>query len=417
MDQASESITQMDSVDRPEYLPAPEAESNKPKLRKRFLTVILVFFVVFILLASSLVLFFNKPPTPEMDTLSIYDVAELRGLEVKEDVKFEHISEEDHRESLIESLDYDELAIWEKVFESLFLWDPDDNFTEELVNLYSSEVSGYYSVESKSMFLVDSSDFQASLLMENITLAHEYVHALQDQNFNLSKYMVNTSTDAYNAREAVVEGDAMTLQFEYILSLPEEEFDEFINSFPDGPTESIPYVLEETMKFPYEWGLSFISQIYLEDGWDGVNALYTNPPASTEQIMHPDNYHRKELPIDVSYPAAVPGMDLMIEDTLGEFMVYLMLGNYLDTYTAMDAARGWGGDRYYYYENGKDFLSIFTIEWDSTYNAEKFNSSYNYWATFYPALSVNDNTLKMKHDGTTTTIFHSSDPDLIDMVW
>ena len=417
-----EGNSQRDDDKHTEHPPANDmvlAPGQNGKHKKKIRIIIFVILVVAILLASSLSYYFLGPS--DLGLITIYDVAELRGLEVHDEVDFEYMSEEECRERLIEDIDYSEMEIQRKVFESLFLWNPNDNLTKEVLDLYSSGIVGYYDLMSKNIVLIRDPDSETSRVVDNITLSHEYVHALQDQNFNLSEYKVTTSTDAYNARNAVVEGDATNFMLDYMLSLSDDDLNEFFNSAPDSSTESIPYVLDETINFPYFWGYLFISEIYLDDGWEGVNALYTEPPASTEQIMHPYKYRINELPINVSYSASVPGMDLIIEDTLGEHMIFMMLDyylNYLDLYAARDAAEGWGGDRYYYYESENDFLSIFTIEWDTLDDAEEFNNTCKSWMAYYPqALSVTDNTLRIKHDGATTTIFYSSDPNLIDSVW
>ena len=272
----------------------------------------------------------------------------------------------------------------------------------------------YYDSISKNIVLVGET---AAGVRNNVTLAHEFTHALQDQNFDLSNFMGTAPTsDAYDARNAVVEGDATCLMYDYILSLPEDEFTEYVLSWSISYIDNIPYVLEGMMAFPYSYGTDFVNEIYHNGGWYSVDKLYENPPASTEQIMHPEKYHDNELPLNVSYPA-VPGMTLTNEDTIGEFMIKIMLENYIDSTFASDAAEGWGGDHYYYYENENEFLSILTIEWDTRSDASEFNTIYNNFMTYEPQSdAVDENRLRINQDGNNTTIFYSSNPDLIDEI-
>ena len=151
-------------------------------------------------------------------------------------------------------------------------------------------------------------------------------------------------------------------------------------------------------------------------GWYNIDKIYENPPISTEQIMHPENYTDNEMPLVVSYPI-ISELDLIEEDTLGEFMIFIMFDNFIDETLARNAAEGWGGDRYYYYEDGEEFLTIFTIEWDTVYDIAEFELAYNTWVTFPEQLeALREGRLDMQVNGNTTTIFYSSNSDLIDEI-
>ncbi len=98
-----------------------------------------------------------------------------------------------------------------------------------LVALLKEQVAGYYDPKTKTVNLLDwlGADQQKPVL------AHELTHALQDQSFNLEKYMKPADTDLdkkkeINAqdiendeisttRQAVVEGQAMVVLVDYML--------------------------------------------------------------------------------------------------------------------------------------------------------------------------------------------------------
>ena len=337
-----EGSSQRENINHIEY-PINEQNLAPKKSNKKLKIIIFALIVVAILLISSLSYFFVAP---EMDLITIYDVSKLRRLDVLEEVDFKFMSEEEYRQQVSESIDPIEIEETQKFLESLFLWDSDDNLTEAYLDLYSGQILGYYNSQTKNIVLIEDS---GSSVENNVTLAHEFTHALQDQNFDLSNFMGAISTsDAYDARNAVVEGDATRITYEYLFSLSEAEFNEYMWASPGGFIDTVPFVLDETLAFPYVYGTLFINEIYSNGGWYSVDALYENPPASTEQIMHPEKYHENDLPLNVSYPK-VPGMTLTNEDTIGEFMIYLMISNFMGESFASDAADGWGGDRYYYY--------------------------------------------------------------------
>ena len=64
-------------------------------------------------------------------------------------------------------------------------------------------------------------------------------------------------------------------------------------------TGDLPPFVEAQLIFPYVQGQKFIQTLYATGGgtWSLVNSAYRfRPPASTEQIMHPDKYLRVEQP-------------------------------------------------------------------------------------------------------------------------
>lgn len=380
------------------------------KKGKRNSAAVMAILIAAILLAASLS---YAPVNPEADTdmVDIHTVSDLRGLEVLEDVEPRYMTEEEFRQKLEEGFDYAVIEENEKQLESLFLWDPNSNLTETYLAAYSSMVLGYYDIEEKEMVIIEGA---ASSLADNITMAHEYTHALQDQHFNLYEFRDAETTDGSLASDAVLEGDATLVTYQYMATLPDADITEYLFSMTQDMSENpFPYAIGQLMEFPYLYGLYFVIDIYGNGGWYEVNKLFENPPISTEQIMHPEKYHQGEMPAEVSYPS-VQGMELTIEDTLGEFIIFLMLDNYLSETASEWAAEGWGGDTYYYYEDGDEYLSILTIEWDLELDAEEFVKAYSdFMKKSAQAEAVSQGRLVLIHEGTNTTIFYSSNADLI----
>jgi hypothetical protein len=79
-----------------------------------------------------------------------------------------------------------------------------------------------------------------------------------------------------------------------------------------------------------------------------VDALWNEPPASTEQVLHPEKYDACEAPIPVD-AAALPTLAGFgrpsASDVLGEWAIRTWLGATLPAEIAARAAAGWGGDR------------------------------------------------------------------------
>jgi hypothetical protein len=52
--------------------------------------------------------------------------------------------------------------------------------------------------------------------------------------------------------------------------------------------------MERLFRQPYESGQRFVSNRHQRTNWTAVDSLYENPPASTEQVIHPDRYGEDE---------------------------------------------------------------------------------------------------------------------------
>jgi len=142
--------------------------------------------------------------------------------------------------------------------------------------------------------------------------------------------------------------------------------------------QNAPPILRETSLFPYTAGLSFVQALMASGGYAAVNAAFANPPASTEQILHPEKYAAHEAPVAVSIPGGLPallgsGWSEAGRDTLGEENLRVWLGQLGASSQAFAAAAGWGGDRLVLYEgpNGATQLAVVTA-WDTATDADEF---------------------------------------------
>jgi len=118
-------------------------------------------------------------------------------------------------------------------------------------------------------------------------------------------------------------------------------------------------------------------------GWAAVDALYGNPPVSTEQILHPDAYPG-DRPVPVALPnelAARMGAGWTTEqrDTLGELQLRVWLeagGGPAWKPTADAAAAGWGGDRVELLRApGGAWALVLKTVWDGAADAHEFTAA------------------------------------------
>ncbi|MBI4711754.1 MAG: hypothetical protein HY762_00345 [Planctomycetes bacterium] len=221
------------------------------------------------------------------------------------------------------------------------------------------------------------------------TRIHETFHALQDQLFNLEKLnkMVNTTDGSY-ALEALIEGDA-TLTF--IECMPGTMASRMLESATPWRMMGGEAVYDASAQgeaakragaFGYSIAARFVKAIKEAEDWDGVNALYTSLPASTEQVLHPDKYLAGEQPVKVTIPDLTgvlgAGWKAGEPDTQGEFVMTLqLLTNPKSGPLADEAAAGWGGDTVIEYRNITTTQSFYIHKsvWDTAEDADQYHKA------------------------------------------
>jgi hypothetical protein len=239
---------------------------------------------------------------------------------------------------------------------------PQGSSLEQLqLDLEAGQVVGFYDPVSKQLYVLSQSGGVGPL--QKFTFSHEYTHALQDQNFGLDKLATDApdQSDRDLAHLSIAEGDATVLMTQWgAQNLSIIDMLSLAGSAGAGSDQlaAAPAILRETLLFPYQQGLAFVQGIYDSGGWAAVNALYTKPPNSTSQILHPELYAAGVEPVTVSLakvPVALPaGWQLVTQDTLGELDLGVWLEGEHPTSTQTDAATNatsqWGGDRVGLYE-------------------------------------------------------------------
>lgn len=274
--------------------------------------------------------------------------------------------------------------------------DPDIELKRIYTELLNSQVAGYYDTETREMntVLMSGSRPGNSLpVLERITYAHEYTHALQDQHFDLENFISDelseVNPDEAQARISLIEGDASLVMNEYTAQLAEEspllllmQIGVLALGGTTAVPEGTPDILMDELMSPYVDGLKFVEALVAEGGYERVNEAYRNPPVSTEQILHPDRYLAGDMPIEVTLvdvtPDAVANWELVYERSLGEFYLRQYLDRHLGALDALRASTGWGGDRYRIYYNPETEARAFILKvvWDTEKDADEFASAF-----------------------------------------
>jgi hypothetical protein len=271
----------------------------------------------------------------------------------------------------------------EELYKLLGLLEPDVDLRDVTASVFGEGVAGYYDPRSGRLRVVAGAATGTRVLNE-VVLAHELTHALEDQRFGLDLEDLSTSGDAGLAHLALVEGTATALMFEYAerFFTPEEALAGFLGSaFQD--TGDLPPFVTAQLVFPYLRGKAFVERLFHTGNrtWRLVDVAYRfRPPASTEQILHPDRYLRVDQPRPVAIDVARvlgSGWRRVTAGVFGEWQTGELLR--LAGGSPTDAAAGWGGDRYELWRDGTcpapctahDALALRWV-WDSDRDRREF---------------------------------------------
>jgi hypothetical protein len=322
------------------------------------------------------------------------DVVTLRGLDLDASPSRQVLTELQLRRRLEARYQSDEM---EGRFESLAyalaaldLVEPNIDLQNDLQGLLREQVTGYYNGEQDTVYMVNNADVTA--LPEQVSYAHQFTHALQDQHYDLTTLDVGTTDQFYDygdrtlALAALVEGDAEQVQTQYMEEILTREevivVQQAYGRMSDARLNAVPPILREAFLFPSTYGREFVAALYEEGGWEMVDGAYLAPPTSSEQILHPERYLAGEQPVSVSLPPLTDtlGADwrMVYRGTVGEFTLQSYLDRYFEGEDAALATEGWGGDQLAVYHSEADGTSLMVLStvWDTPDDAAEFRAAY-----------------------------------------
>jgi hypothetical protein len=255
--------------------------------------------------------------------------------------------------------------------------------------LLQDQLAGYYEPADGTMYMAsDLGDDEAEA-----TLAHELVHALQDQRWNLeerSKYRPGDG-DRSEAVSALAEGDATSTMFDIMiaraaagahktaLDMPDDLFSEQIRrGMNEGPGANAPHVMRTSLAAPYIYGTLFVHSLRRTGGWEAVNRAWEDPPTTSEQILHVDKWTAHEPAVSVAAPPFATlgtGWSAADEDSEGELGTRIAFEEWMDPKAAARTSADWGGDRGVLLTNGDRAAFVWRLRFDKGTNGKDDRSA------------------------------------------
>lgn len=306
-------------------------------------------------------------------------IAQIRGLDFTQPVTYDVLSREGIKKTVAQKIDaqysgadFKNIATG---LSALGLLPPDYPLRQKYIDLLGEQIAAFYDQHQHRLFMFE--DASLATTQNRIILAHELTHALQDQHFGLLTLPieVKNNDDLALAATALVEGDATMAMSDFMLqnfslkSLRENISGMFTQNMEQ--LQKAPRYLREMLVFPYLRGQEFCTAIQARGGFDALNEVYKNPPASSAQILHPEKYFEHEQPVRVEFgDTAVLGQKPLDDNVLGEMGIRILLSQYTDDATGKAASQGWRGDRYLVYDDGKAL--VWKTVWADEADAQRF---------------------------------------------
>lgn len=325
-------------------------------------------------------------------------LAQITGWKVERKVPAEILHQSDFKKMMqahMKDSSNKEIHAEELTLKMFGLVPPDFNLAGETVDLLSEQAAAFYDYNKKRLFVLDTTPDGDEA---RLALVHELAHALADQHHNLGKYMRqgDPDDDAATARQAVMEGQATWLSWAYLFwtrtgkpEIPKDRLEELAKSAgAEGPVySSAPLYIRESLVFPYNQGIQFIDAVFRKMGRASFDQVFDHPPASTQQILHPQDYFDMLAPTMTDAPRleAPLGKEKakqyreLTDGVLGEFDVSAMLRQYVtNTESGAVEATHFRGGSYKLYENKRDKRPVLTyiVDMDTPEAASTYLAMY-----------------------------------------
>jgi hypothetical protein len=311
------------------------------------------------------------------------EVAEVGGVPFLADVPLDFMSRDELKAYLRELVDAEyppELAMADqRTLVGLGLLEPDVDLRALRARVLEENIAGFYDVRPGRKRLFAVSPNRRLSPSNQVVLAHELRHALQDQYMDVDRALPDAVGDFDDRRMALMsllEGDATLVMERFLLSqIPgaAEGLGGEVSglALPAPPVPGAPPVVRDQLVLPYVAGREFALALWRSGGAEALKGAWARPPASTEQVLHPEKYRAGEGPAAPAAPYAPPDARLLNEGVLGEMLISTLIGE-LD---GPAAAEGWGGDLYRVFDLSGPTLVVWHSVWDSPGDAAEFLSA------------------------------------------
>lgn len=367
-----------------------------------------------------------KTLAEELMTNARQEFQKIRGVSVRE-VSLEVVNRSWVADTwgTVSDLEREEITREENIYKALFLITQDVSLLESRMEWTTSFRAAKW---QGKIYVVQENFDVTETTRATGSFVHELTHIMQED-YSIS---AGTTFDGARALSSLKEGDAtlMADTFKNDGVVPVSSSESSVDNpdfslalapiLEDELELALPGTIDDLNRFPYRYGLEFVKILYEQGGWGAIDDAYSDPPYTSEQIMHPEKYFSQEGTKIVDVPKVNGDWTLVETNRLGEYFVFVMLENWISEDDASEASNGWGGDVFSYYELDDEFFFTWNIVWDTIDDAHEFDLAFqdmmyktsaekhncSYW-------EANGRFISIHWKGDQTLIVSSSDEALI----
>lgn len=275
--------------------------------------------------------------------------------------------------------DQDAEEVWrrDRALQLLGVLPPGQGLDEIYLGLVPDQVIGFYLAKEDELYVVEPAEIgQSASDQALITLAHEYIHALQQTNFDiesLSAAVPILDLDRQLALSALIEGDASVFGFTAVAE--QVDLQALRAEEPASPPDlgrSGEFVLQ-LLAYPYVAGAEYVLGVLLNSGLTGLNGLYDSSalPQATAQItpLGLRSQWQQSSAAEFATPE-LPCWNSLGAGSLGQFVLGVLLGGQIEN--GQRGPSDWVDDHLLLIGNGETEVLMYRAEFAGPAAAEDF---------------------------------------------
>ncbi|MFC6974760.1 Hvo_1808 family surface protein [Halomicroarcula sp. GCM10025709] len=293
-------------------------------------------------------------------------------------------------------------------FEALLLVGEDRGSIAVQDSTLGESVLGFYSGGRDEIVLVTDSETPT---IDELTLAHELVHALQDQQFGLASDA--RTRDGVQGRNGLIEGDATAVEQAYDARCGEQWDCLAGGGGGGGGGGDRHFGINFMLYFPYSDGPGLVNDLRDRGGWAAVDDAYDDRPDGAREVIAPSEYPDWERePVDLAdrttgdWDRVRPSTDRDRPDyavvgpsAIAASLAYTLTDDYNESSAVapqdvinfeddgsvdssdpynydLPATDGWAGGRMHVYSDGTETAYVWKTVWDTDRDAREFATAW-----------------------------------------
>jgi hypothetical protein len=275
------------------------------------------------------------------------------------------------------------------MFRALGMIDADVDLLESFSDIQSSGTLAYYSWDDEKI-RVRGTKLTPGV---RVTVAHELTHVLQDQHFDLGRIQEEADEEDDDQQSDVLrgiaEGDATRIGEAYRESMSDDDYDASLeeeeDDFEEFEAEQYPPVLTALIGAPYALGEQLVALVAADDGDEGVDDVFVDPPRFDKALLDPLGYLAGDKGSVLDTPELADDETEIDSGGFGAFSLYLTLAQRLEPKAALAAADAWAGDAYVAFRADDRVCVRTAFEATSDDGADLLTGAFEEWARPAPA--------------------------------